>query len=186
LHPIDIGIVAQESSCQVLTSVFMNSNATVLISHVIHSRKGQLIFQDGETELHLDFTILQDTTPEQDETFSIELTNATGKAVIGSKSQLTITILSNNNAHGRIGFSADYLKITQQEENAVVNFEVVREYGQFGRVVVLWNATGDYRAGQIYPVSGALVFDNGVDKRNITIAIRDDDVPDLDKVINIR
>jgi G-protein coupled receptor 98 len=159
------------------------------ISFYLHFyRKGQLTFENGETELELDFSILQDTTPEQDETFSIVLSNSTGKAVLGLNKQLTVTILSNNNAHGRIGFSVNSLRKVQAElrQDTVVSFEVLRENGQFGRVVVWWNATGDFRPGEISPVSGALVFADGEHRHNISITVHKDNIPELDKEIKIR
>ena len=80
----------------------------------LHCRQGQLIFENGERELELDLTILPDTTPERDESFKVVLLNASGNAVLGSQRELTVSILSNDNAHGRVEFAADSM-------NKVVN-----------------------------------------------------------------
>lgn len=152
------------------------------------NRKGQLTFENGQTDLELDFSILQDTTPEKDETFSIILSNASGKAVIGPNKQLTVTILANDNAHGRVGFSDASLKKVQPElqQDTLVSFEVVREVGQFGRVVVLWNATGNFSPGEVTPVTGAVVFANGQKTQNITLTVHQDNIPELDEQVQIR
>lgn len=81
-----------------------------MIVRVCGYRRGQLIFEDGERELELDLTILPDTTPERDESFKFVLTNASGNAIVGSEKELTVTILSNDNAHGRVEFSDNSVK----------------------------------------------------------------------------
>lgn len=60
--------------------------------------------------MELDLTILPDTTPERDESFKLVLANASGSAVVGPGSELTVTILSNDNAHGRVEFSDDSIR----------------------------------------------------------------------------
>lgn len=108
--------------------------------------------------------------------------------MIGLKKQLIVTILSNDNAHGRLGFSDTSLKKVQPElqQDTLVSFEVVREVGQFGRVVVLWNVTGNFNPGEITPVKGSLVFANGEKTRNISLTVHQDNIPELDKEVQIR
>ena len=52
----------------------------------------------------IQLSIFNDTSPEINETFTVQLSNPTGGARLGDQSEITITILSNDNAHGRIGF----------------------------------------------------------------------------------
>lgn len=49
--------------------------------------------------------ILEDDMPEDNEVFSVELTEPRGGAEIGRNRRVTITILSNDNAHGVIEFA---------------------------------------------------------------------------------
>ena len=49
--------------------------------------------------------IIDDTSPELDEGFGIGLSNPTGGAVLGTQSSLTVTILTNDDAYGLVGFS---------------------------------------------------------------------------------
>ena len=49
--------------------------------------------------------IIDDSTPELDEEFSISLSQPTGGAVLGTHNSLTVTILTNDDAYGLVGFS---------------------------------------------------------------------------------
>ncbi|XP_068693739.1 adhesion G-protein coupled receptor V1-like isoform X3 [Montipora foliosa] len=152
-------------------------------------RQGQLIFENGQNELELDFTILPDSTPERDEAFAVRIYNASGKAVVDSqKQELSINILSNDDAHGRIGFAPSSLNKVQAElaDDSMVTFEVIREYGSLGRVVALWSADGNFSLGDISPLSGELVFENGQSSQNISITVHRDTIPELAEIVYIR
>ena len=49
--------------------------------------------------------IVDESTPELDEEFIIALSYPTGGAVLGTQNSLTVTILTNDDAHGLVGFS---------------------------------------------------------------------------------
>lgn len=154
-----------------------------------NARQGQLIFENGQKELELDFTILPDTTPERDEAFTVRIYNASGKAVVNSQKQdLTINILSNDDAHGRIGFaSSSLMKVTPETaDDSTVTFEVIREYGSLGRVVAQWNVSGNFSDGDLSPLSGELVFEDGQTSQNISITVHKDVVPELREVAYVR
>lgn len=56
----------------------------------------------GEDLLHASVYVLQDTTPEDTETFYVTLRDPTGGAEIGVDNRIAVNILSNDNAHGVI------------------------------------------------------------------------------------
>ena len=153
------------------------------------ARRGQLIFENGQKELELDFTILSDSTPERDEAFAVRIYNASGKAIVNTqKQELTVNILSNDDANGRIGFAPSSLSKVQAEltVDSLETFEVIREYGSLGRVVAVWNVSGNFSEGDISPLSGELVFENGQTSQNISITVHRDMVPELAEVAYIR
>ena len=154
-----------------------------------NTRQGQLIFENGQKELELDFTILPDTTPERDEAFTVRIYNASGKAVVNSQKQdLTINILSNDDAHGRVGFASSSLtKVTMEtRDDSTVTFEVIREYGSLGRVVAQWNVSGNFSDGDLSPLSGELVFEDGQTSQNLSINVHRDVVPEMREVAFVR
>ena len=154
-----------------------------------NTRQGQLIFENGQKELELDFTILPDTTPERDEAFTVRIYNASGKAVVNSQKQdLSINILSNDDAHGRVGFASNSLtKVTMEtRDDSTVTFEVIREYGSLGRVVAQWNVSGNFSDGDLSPLSGELVFEDGQTSQNLSITVHRDVVPEMREVAFVR
>ena len=133
--------------------------------------------------------MLSDSTPERDEAFAVRIYNASGKAIVNTqKQELTVNILSNDDAHGRIGFAPSSLSKVQAElaVESVVTFVVIREYGSLGRVVALWNVSGNFSEGDISPLSGELVFEDGQTSQNISITVHRDMVPELVEVAYIR
>jgi len=62
-------------------------------------------FGPGETSRRVLFPVVDDSLPEGDELFQIILTSPTGGAVLGEDNSVTITIRSNDDAHGIISFT---------------------------------------------------------------------------------
>ena len=50
-------------------------------------------------------TILEDTLPEDDESFTVQLVNPGGGASVGSDDHITVIILANDNVAGVLGFN---------------------------------------------------------------------------------
>ena len=63
-----------------------------------------ILFQAGVTSGECTFTIAEDTIPEANETFAIELI-VTGSGTVVSPSVAYLTILANDDAFGIIGFN---------------------------------------------------------------------------------
>ena len=68
----------------------------------------------------------------------------------------------------------------------MVTFEVIREYGSLGRVVAQWNVSGNFSVGDLSPLSGELVFEDGQASQNISITVHKDAVPELLEVAYVR
>ncbi|KAB0406077.1 hypothetical protein E2I00_004999, partial [Balaenoptera physalus] len=66
---------------------------------------GELIFEPGDKEAIIAVNILDDTVPEEDEYFRVQLKNPKGGAEIGINGYVKITILSNDDAYGVVGFA---------------------------------------------------------------------------------
>ena len=77
----------------------------------IYFRTNTLTFLPGQTSMRISTVILEDETPEDTEVFSVELREPRGGAEIGPNRRVTISILSNDNAHGVLGFTEVYYYI---------------------------------------------------------------------------
>ena len=69
------------------------------------SRETDIVFEEGVSIVDLELTVINDTLPEIDEKFFVNITNAQGGAQLGSQDSLVVTILTNDDAHGLIGFA---------------------------------------------------------------------------------
>ena len=70
-----------------------------------------MIFDEMESSQRLYIDIINDDQPELDETFQVELTNATGDSVIDTQGRIDVVIATNDNAHGIIGFAEVSLSV---------------------------------------------------------------------------
>ena len=73
--------------------------------HFSYASSGELIFKPGDREAVIAVNILDDTVPEEEESFRVQLKNPKGGAEIGINSYVRITILSNDDAYGVVGFA---------------------------------------------------------------------------------
>lgn len=73
---------------------------------------GELLFYPGVTQLEIAVNVIDDDIPEDEEHFHVKLKNPKGGAEIGFNSQVTITISSNDDAYGIIGFTQVILSET--------------------------------------------------------------------------
>ena len=62
-------------------------------------------FQPDQTQLTVGVYLLQDSDPEDTETFRVKLVNPRHGAEIGSQDQVLVTIPSNDDGHGIIQFA---------------------------------------------------------------------------------
>ncbi len=68
-------------------------------------RQVNLTFAPDEAILRFSVRIVNDDIPEVDESFSVVLSNPVGGASIGDNGAVTMVILTNDDAHGLIGFA---------------------------------------------------------------------------------
>ncbi|XP_053406314.1 adhesion G-protein coupled receptor V1-like [Mercenaria mercenaria] len=144
----------------------------------------------GQDLLRTTVYVMQDTIPEDTETFYVFLRNAAGGAEIGVNNRIAVNILSNDNAHGIIEIAQDSLEILAQElpgRDNTVEVNVIRHQGFFGHVTVKWVATGDHDGtNDITPLEGLIEIPTGHSTATISITIRDDDIAELQEVTYIQ
>ncbi len=94
-----------------------------------------LTFAQGERQKFITVNIVDDRISEFQESFSLDLTSITGKARLGSKTRLTITIETSDNPYGLFGIFNTSLSVSIP--NPVVNqnlsFPLSRVDGALGR-----------------------------------------------------
>jgi len=161
--------------------VLINSSAD------FYSRNITLTFAPEQSSHQVAIEIINDNTPEVNETFDIQLLNPGGGARLGSQTSVPVTILTNDDAHGVVGFALSSQSVIVQELEALstVTLEVVRSGGAFGRVRVSWEITGEHMQGEVTPTSGEVDFADGVSVSTIVLLIQPDLFPELNEVTRV-
>ncbi|XP_006885449.1 PREDICTED: G-protein coupled receptor 98-like [Elephantulus edwardii] len=144
---------------------------------------GELIFEPGDREAIILVNILDDVVPEEEESFRVQLKNPKGGAEIGTHGYVKITILSNDDAYGIVGFAQNslYKQVEEMEQDSLITLNVERLKGTYGRVTVAWEADGSI--SDIFPTSGVISFSEGQALSTITLTVVADDVPELSRAV---
>ncbi|KAI4570105.1 hypothetical protein MJT46_007399 [Ovis ammon polii x Ovis aries] len=144
---------------------------------------GELIFEPGDKEAIIAVNVLDDTVPEEDESFRVQLKNPKGGAEIGINGYVQITILSNDDAYGVVGFAQNslYKQVEEMEQDSLLTLNVERLKGTYGRITVAWEADGNI--SDIFPTSGVISFSEGQALSTITLTVLADDLPELSEIV---
>ncbi|KAM8865111.1 adhesion G-protein coupled receptor V1 isoform 2-T2 [Synchiropus picturatus] len=146
---------------------------------------GRLLFLPGDSEMQIAVSIINDEEPEMQEHFQVRLRNPKGGAEIGFGGQVTVSVPTNDGAHGVVGFAQESLlmEVEELEQNNQVHLHVERRRGTFGRLTVHWSANGSLT--DIYPTSGVVTFSEGQSLALISLTILADGLPELKESVTI-
>ncbi|KAL1783722.1 G-protein coupled receptor 98 [Sigmodon hispidus] len=146
---------------------------------------GELTFEPGDKEATIAVNILDDTVPEKEESFRVQLKNPKGGAEIGIRSYVRVTVLSNDDAYGIIAFAQNSLhkQVEEMERDSLVTLNVERLKGTHGRITVAWEAAGSIN--DVFPTSGVISFTEDQALSTITLTVLADNLPELSEVVTV-
>ncbi|XP_028615942.1 adhesion G-protein coupled receptor V1 [Grammomys surdaster] len=144
---------------------------------------GELIFEPGDKEAIIAVNILDDTVPEEEESFRVQLKNPRGGAEIGVNSYVRVTVISNDDAYGVVAFAQNSLhkQLEEADRDSLVTLNVERLKGTHGRVTVAWEAAGS--VSDVFPTSGVISFTEDQAVSTITLTLLADDLPELSEAV---
>nr|XP_047910843.1 adhesion G-protein coupled receptor V1-like isoform X4 [Anser cygnoides] len=148
---------------------------------------GTLEFQPGERYKYITVNITDNTIPELEKTFKVELLNPEGGASLGIASHIVVTIEASDDAHGVFEFSTESLSVngTEPEDgDSNIMLQVVRTHGALSEVTLYWVIVCDLTE-DLVSAYGNVTFDVGQVRANITIQVSPDNVPELDQVFSV-
>jgi len=169
-----------------VTVDFTTADGTAGAGSDYTATSGTLSFADSETSKTITVNIADDGNAENDETFTVDLSNPTGGATLGSPNSSTVTILDDDgDVPGT--FSIDPVTTSVSEDGGTVTLTVNRAGGNSGAVMVDFaTADGSATAGSDYAAnSGTLSFADGVSSQTITITINDDNVDEDNETFTV-
>ncbi|NXB81784.1 GPR98 protein, partial [Donacobius atricapilla] len=175
---------------------------------------GSMEFQPGERYKYITVNITDNSIPELEKTFKVELLNPEGgvaelfrndgsgsgdgnmdfflstvpqHASLGIASHILVTIEASDDAHGVFEFSPESLSVngTEPEDgDSNVVLQVVRSHGALSQVTLHWIIFCDL-TNDLISTDGNVTFDVSQVRANITLWISPDDVPELDKMFSV-
>ncbi|NWV81048.1 GPR98 protein, partial [Dasyornis broadbenti] len=175
---------------------------------------GTMEFQPGERYKYITVNITDNSIPELEKTFKVELLNPEGgvaelfrndgsgsgdgnmdfflstvpqHASLGIASHILVTIEASDDAHGVFEFSAESLSVngTEPEDgDSSVVLQVVRTHGALSQVTLYWIIACDF-TNDLISTDGNVTFDVGQVRANITVQVSPDDIPELDEMFSV-
>uniref|UniRef100_G1KP04 Adhesion G-protein coupled receptor V1 n=1 Tax=Anolis carolinensis TaxID=28377 RepID=G1KP04_ANOCA len=149
-----------------------------------------VVLLEGETSKAVPIYIINDISPEIEESFVVQLLNqTTGGALLGSLTQAVITIEASDDPFGSFVFQIIEITVEEPEIDTVkVNLPIIRNAGTLGNVTIKWIATinGQPADSDLRASLGDIQFLPGEATRNLTLEIVADDVPEIKEVIQVK
>nr|XP_033775700.1 adhesion G-protein coupled receptor V1 [Geotrypetes seraphini] len=176
---------------------------------------GTLEFQPGERYKYITVNITDDSIPELEKYFKVELLNSGGgvaelfrsdgsgsgdgdtefflpaghqQASLGIAAHIIVIIEASDDAHGVFEFSSESLNIIGTEPEggySTIILQVLRDYGSLSQVTLYWSIDSDL-FGDLLSNHGNVTFGIGQRKANITVNVSPDEVPELDKKFSVK
>ncbi|CAB4034949.1 G- coupled receptor 98-like, partial [Paramuricea clavata] len=147
-----------------------------------HQASGTMVFGNRETRKMINVTIIDDSSPEKSENFTVHLTNLSADVTLVSPSECTIQILHSDDHVGVFGLSGDgNITVNEDGGSNLVEININRTAGAFGMVNLTWMVTssqGGDLSNQISPLHGAVTFSDGERQKMVNINVTDDMVPE--------
>ncbi|KAL8615958.1 hypothetical protein ACOMHN_034634 [Nucella lapillus] len=152
---------------------------------------GRADFTNGQLYAFVNVTIRDNSVPEGEKMFQVELVNPTGGAALGKAGSVMVIVNASDRAYGVYQFADSSLQVPVEEKGDIsyqpVLLKVVRLGGSIGADTVSWRATEDVADGQdLTESSGTVLFSSGQKEANLEIRIRGDTEPELDEMVQVR
>ena len=146
---------------------------------------GTLTFAAGVTEQSLTLTVVDDASPEPDETLVLTLRNPSNNGQLSAaSSSMALTVRANDVPNGRVEFARALLQV--EEGAGTVAVPVTRTGGAFGAVTVGWRVQAAPGSSfslndLVGSTSGSATLAAGQRQVDIVLGLRRDGVPELDE-----
>ncbi|QYJ97010.1 hypothetical protein K0J45_16050 [Shewanella alkalitolerans] len=186
---IDIKVVRSLGDFKELKVDYSLKDQTATATQDYEFSSGTLTFDDGQQEQVISLTLVDDSTFEGDETFSIQLSNlrSVGDADIGAIGQSEITILEDEAPPpaGEIGF--EFENVAVNENAASVTLKLLRTNGSFGEVEISLYTQDDSAVADLdyFAISETLVFADGETEKTLTLELLDDAIYENDEQFSV-
>ncbi|KAJ8304146.1 hypothetical protein KUTeg_017729 [Tegillarca granosa] len=141
---------------------------------------GTIRLEDGISSADIIITILDDTIPEEMETFDVKLLSVTGGSQLGPANFVKVAILKNDSPNGLFRFVQTEVVIkestTLNDPQGVASLDIERLQGTEGVVNVQWRLNAEAAYDFVEPLTDTVMFSQGENRRTITLRTKPDTI----------
>ncbi|MEC4891718.1 MAG: Calx-beta domain-containing protein [Oscillatoria sp. PMC 1051.18] len=163
------------ASSEIITVEYETADETAIAPEDYTAIAATLTFNPGETSQTIDVETLADNIPEADETFSVNLSNATNATIGDRRGQATIT---NDDRLIPPSLSINEIRVIEGDDGTTLaTFTVMLSEPTFDDVVVEYStidSTATRNENDYTPVLGSLRFKSGETTKTITVEVKGD------------
>lgn len=175
---LELTVRLQPASASPVTVGYATSDGTAKAGRDYTARSGTLVFAPGQTTRTIAVPVLGDTTAEDDETFTVTLSGASGATLGRASARGTIV---NDDEPPRPTLSIDDVARPEGDSGTtVITFTVTLSApGRSAVTVAFATANGTATAGSDYESrSGTLTFAPGQTRQTIDVVVKGDKTPE--------
>ncbi|MEA5510192.1 Calx-beta domain-containing protein [Crocosphaera sp. UHCC 0190] len=185
---IDVTVTRDGRTTGEVTATISLTNGTATYPNDYTQNSFNITFADGDTTPKIiSIPIVNDTKFEADETINLGLTNITGGATLGTQSNATITIISEDAPiPGTLTFSNSQFSL-YENGTSVIAVTVNRTGGSDGEVSAIISLTDGTATNPEDYISNTITVDfvDGETSKIVTIPIENDDLLEANETINL-
>ena len=145
----------------------------------------------GDTTVNAELDIVNDTIPELDESFVLDIVNVRN-AAMGTNAKAIVTVAENDDPYGVVEFESDKGEVRERDAKALIT--VKRNRGLFGSIEVVWTTVDRTAVGQTsrgewdfdMGSSDVVLFAENQSVASIQIQVNNDTVSELDEDFEVR
>ena len=177
---VEVTVQMTGTSPDIVQVDYATSNGTAIAGQDYVATSGTVVFNAGETTKTISIPITDDGLSENNETFSITLSNSVNVS-LGSPKTAVITIIDNET----VQFSAATYSVAEDGGSATITVQLAGE-PQAAITVDYATSSGTATLGVDYTAaSGTLTFNPGEIAKTFIVPILDDNVVEAPETINL-
>ena len=173
---------------QVTTVQYSTTAGTATAGQDYQESSGTITFPSNSTSQTISIPIINDDSPEGDETFTVTLTSVSSDAVLQSPTVATVIISINDNAGGIIKFQSTATQTISEDAQTSAIYVVQRTGGSLGNITVTYSikdSSNQLASGDFSPASGTVTILDGETQANLILTAFNDALPEEAEVFTV-
>ena len=149
---------------------------------------GTITFPSNSTSQTISIPIINDNSPEGDETFTVTLTGVSSDAVLQPPTVATVVISINDNAGGIIKFQSTATQTISEDTQTSAIYVVQRTGGSLGNITVSYSikdSSNQLASTDFTPASGTVTILDGETQTNLILTAFNDALPEEAEVFTV-